>query len=79
VGEPFHLRLEEIMRLTPWQIESIYFHDRDPKTGIPRDERAQEDMRTFFRRIWKNRGLEDHQIEAKWQAWVEEQRKKKPG
>jgi hypothetical protein len=67
------------MGLTPYQVEQIYFHDRDLKTGIPTDDRAQMDMRQFFFDIWRKRGLEEHQVRAKWRIWAEEQRKKRPG
>lgn len=37
-GEPFLLTMAEIAELTDWQIERVYGHPRDKKTGIVEEQ-----------------------------------------
>lgn len=65
--EPFGLTLEQIGKLTLWQVNHVYFHPRDregklvvvPSAGVPYEE--------LFWDIWRARGLPDWRIEQKWQ------------
>lgn len=50
-GEPFLLTLEEIGELTDWQIEKVYGHARDQKTGQVRQaEEAPKGRMTLAQR-----------------------------
>jgi hypothetical protein len=50
-GEPFLLTLDEIGGLTDWQIERIYGHARDKKTGqVQQVEQAPKGRMTLAQR-----------------------------
>lgn len=50
-GEPFLLTLEEIGGLTDWQIEKVYGHARDQKTGqVKQVEQAPSGRMTLAQR-----------------------------
>ena len=78
-GEPFHLRPWEIARLTPYQVRAIYCHERDPQTGnlvLAQKQRPMSYKEQFYF-IWRKRGLVEHRIDDKWQAYQAEQQAKK--
>src|SRR5437868_936613 len=75
VGEPYYLSLEEIRKLTPYQLARVYGHERDdhgrPVLGPrPKPPTYEEG----FRALWRARGLPEHLVEARWKLYRREEK-----
>ena len=67
VGEPYHLTLAEIGKLTPYQVQCIYFHPRDEKTGgLSFPSRTTKTPEQRFFDAWRTRNLPEWRIREKW-------------
>jgi hypothetical protein len=74
--DPFHLTLDQIGRLTPWQVRHVYLRDDlDNSTGLPAawqgsatssPARAKSPKEIFWM-VWRDwRGLSEEAVQAKW-------------
>lgn len=64
VREPFNLTVEQIGKLTPWQVKHIYFRKETKEQG----RRVQSHQELFFA-AWRQRGWKEKDI---WKKWEEE-------
>jgi hypothetical protein len=68
VGEPWHLTLDEIKRLTRRQVRAIYFARRDEKGRVEIGDLLPEKTATFedqLRVIMRGRGWPEHKIDER--------------
>lgn len=72
--EPYNLSLQEIARLTDWQIANLLFCPRDDdRLPLPLEneqEAAELSYEDLFRQTWKDRGCNPQEIERCWQEWL---------
>jgi hypothetical protein len=71
-GEPWGLRPWEIRKLTPQQVKTIFFHERDENGQlIIKAEGETFSEEDGFRAKWRARGLTEEQISQKWnEFWI---------
>ncbi len=64
VGEPYSLSIDQIRKLTFYQISNVYFRARDDRGAIVRDppKEAPLSAEDRFRETWRKRGLPDWRI-----------------
>lgn len=77
VNEPFGLSLDQVGRLTPWQVRNVYLIDRDPKTGLPVRKGQQgtwKPYKAIFYGVWQRRGLGKEAVDLLWTRYQEKQR-----
>ena len=71
VGDPWHLSLDQIKKLTPYQVRHVYFAKRDKDGNVehqpgPGESPLIQSHREIFYAIWRGRNLADHRIEEKY-------------
>jgi hypothetical protein len=88
LGEPFHLTLGDIAKLTDWQIRELYFHARDeagkvkPKhsiealTGVPDGPLSDEQKRHVLYAAGAAMGLPRAELDR---AWADYEKRKADG
>lgn len=75
-GEPFCLRVDEVASLTDWQIEKIYGHPRNKKTGAVEPEAATtqpvrltyEQRRAMHYQMGAACGISEEKLKEAWRA-----------
>jgi hypothetical protein len=74
VGEPWHLTIDEIKKLTPYRVRNHYFRERDEKGNLKlrHPGAAAPTYEEIFRQTWRGRGLSEAQVEAKWREYQAE-------
>lgn len=75
-GEPFCLRIDEVNRLTDWQIEKIYGHARDKQTGAVDTEKVEvkpvrltlEQRKAMHYQMGLGLGIPMEKLDEAWRA-----------
>lgn len=76
-GEPYYLSLDQIAKLTPYQVQEVYFHERDDKGSLKLDEGKQASPRQMFFARKRRFGLPDWRIAELWAEHQQQQAKPK--
>ncbi|MGE3804151.1 MAG: hypothetical protein AB7K24_05715 [Gemmataceae bacterium] len=66
-NEPYRLTLEQIGKLTLYQVGQIYFPPRDRAGRLILPARRGVAYRELFFDVWRRRGLPEWRIVRKWQ------------
>lgn len=77
VKEPYNLSVDEIKKLTPYQVRHVFFRegDDDPASaGLPvlPGQSSGPSPREVFYKVWKDRGLSPAEIEIRWRDYQRE-------
>lgn len=71
MDEPFQLSLEQVGRLTLWQVNNLYFRPRDSRGRLRKPPgKPPESWEDTVKEIWRRAGLDEVRIRQKWRAYA---------